>query len=70
MSHDDILLRLYCVQYVLAVFHTKHHTYINISQLRANEDSRITYDSQKRHSYIQYDHSNLIMIQDNDKDAT
>ena len=70
MLHDDILLLQYCGQYVLGVFHTKHHKYINISQIRANEDSRNIYDPQASHSNIQYDHSNLILIQENEKGAT
>ena len=70
MLHDDILLLQYCGQYILRVFHNKHHTYINISQIKANEDSRRIYDPQATYSDIQYEHSNLILIQENEKGST
>ena len=40
---DGILLWWYCVQYGLNLFHTEHHMYINISQIRSNKDSRSIY---------------------------
>ena len=65
--HDDIFLWWYCVQYGLGIFHTTNHKYINIIQMRAKKDSKSIYDSQARHSDIQYDHSNLIFIEKRDK---
>ena len=68
--HNDILFWQYCVQYGLGVFHAKHHKYINISHIRANEDSWGIYAPHTSYSNIQYDYSNLSLIQEHEKGAT
>ena len=56
-----------CTIWSIYVFHIKHQKYINISQIRANDDSRIIYEKQASQSEIQYDNSNLVLIQEHDK---
>ena len=60
----------YCNNVVYNICHTKHHKYINISQIKENEESKSIYNQQVGHSDNQYDHSNLILYQENGKDAT
>ena len=46
-------MMIFCAMwYGSILFYTKHYKYINIIQIRANAGTRIIYDPQAAHAYI------------------